>query len=230
MSTTALRLLLWKNWSDWRKEELKQNVQRWIWLRIKMNSLFSSWWSRARNRKYSLICSRHMWQRRTSNNDTAKPADQLCEHADRWINDSAVLVSDAVVRVNITLSEWCMISPHWPKTDSDPPQAHVINRRKPPVNQTSLPPSLLPGSLPNESSSVGHHSIWMIFILSYVMDEGEDELHPRLHQHHISYMGEKRQEEYVRTSEKWEGKRRWREEIEEGRKERRKEVKRGQEG
>ncbi len=49
-------------------------------------------------------------------------------------------------------------------------------------------------SLPNESSSVGHHSIGVIFILGYVVDEGEDELHPRLNQHHISCRGEERRE------------------------------------
>lgn len=41
-------------------------------------------------------------------------------------------------------------------------------------------------SLPDEAGSVGHHSVRMILILSYVVDEGEDELHPRLNQHHIS--------------------------------------------
>lgn len=34
----------------------------------------------------------------------------------------------------------------------------------------------------------------MIFILGYVMDEGEYELHPRLDQHHISCRGDRREE------------------------------------
>lgn len=40
--------------------------------------------------------------------------------------------------------------------------------------------------LPDESGSVAHHSIRAVLVLSYVMDKGEDELHPRLDQHHIS--------------------------------------------
>lgn len=40
-------------------------------------------------------------------------------------------------------------------------------------------------SVPDESCGIGHDSVRVIFILGYVMDEGEDELHTRLHQHHI---------------------------------------------
>ena len=62
--------------------------------------------------------------------------------------------------------------------------------------QSNLPPS---PSLPDESSSVGHDSVRVIFILSYVMNEGEDELHPRLDQHHISC---RERGNKVRTEEK----------------------------
>lgn len=39
--------------------------------------------------------------------------------------------------------------------------------------------------LPDESDGVGHHSVRVILILSDVVDEGQDELHTRLHQHHV---------------------------------------------
>lgn len=80
---------------------------------------------------------------------------------------------------------------------------HFVLLNPPQVSHQSTGPNHLsiksPPSLPNESSSVGHHSIRVIFILGYVVDEGEDELHPRLNQHHISYGGERgRREEQVR--------------------------------
>ena len=66
----------------------------------------------------------------------------------------------------------------------DQQMASQTVQESPAVNHTSLPPSL-----PNESSSIGHDSVRVIFILSYVMNEGEDELHSRLDQHHISCRG-----------------------------------------
>lgn len=43
--------------------------------------------------------------------------------------------------------------------------------------------------LPDESGSVGHHAVRVVLVFGDVVDEGEDELHPRLHQHHVGCRG-----------------------------------------
>lgn len=42
-------------------------------------------------------------------------------------------------------------------------------------------------SLPNEAGRVGDDSVRVVLVLGDVVDEGEDELHPGLHQHDVSW-------------------------------------------
>lgn len=42
-------------------------------------------------------------------------------------------------------------------------------------------------ALPYKSSGVCHHAVRVVLVFSDVMDEGQDELHSGLHQHHVSY-------------------------------------------
>ena len=48
------------------------------------------------------------------------------------------------------------------------------------------PPGEEGNLLPDEPDGVGHHSVRVVLVLGDVVDEGQDELHPGLNQHHVS--------------------------------------------